>query len=169
MTLQQLSLDIDNLLISNNYTDVYLQLIQKYKPIYVSMLFYDKYGYVYEETDLSVDRSNNQTKFRNDIIKRYKKCIISGNHPDICQASHIIPYSNSDLLNKYDIDNGLLLSSELHTLFDRKDLIINPETLIVKINEKYLTNNNILNIYNGKKINVELNSKTIEYLKRYYN
>jgi hypothetical protein len=44
----------------------------------------------------------------------------------------------------------------------------NPETLIVKINEKYLIDNNMLNIYNGKKINVELNSKTIEYLKQYY-
>jgi len=168
MALKQIRIDIDNLLISKDYKDVYLHLIKKYKPTYVSMLLYDKYGYVYEENDLSSDRSNYQQKFRNDLIKRYKKCIISCNHPDICQASHIIPYSDPCLLNKYDIDNGLLLSNELHTLFDRKDLIINPETLIVKINEKYLIDNNMLNIYNGKKINVELNSKTIEYLKQYY-
>ena len=60
-----------------------------------------------------------QHKFRLNLIKKYKSCIITGKDIDICEACHIIPYSDCSYNNKYDINNGLLLCKELHTLFDK--------------------------------------------------
>ena len=50
-----------------------------------------------------------QEKFRNNLIKKYELCIITGKDEDICEACHIIPHSECTYDKKYDINNGLLL------------------------------------------------------------
>ena len=41
----------------------------------------------------------------------------------VLEAAHIKPFS---LVEKYEIANGLLLRSDLHTLFDRADITVTP-------------------------------------------
>ena len=55
-----------------------------------------------------------QEKFRDDLIKRDKSCIISNNDYEECDAAHIVPLLDS---NNYDVDNGLLLDKSLHSSF----------------------------------------------------
>ena len=71
-----------------------------------------------------------QNAFRDGLINRFNKCIISNMHFDVCEACHIIPFSES---KSFDIDNGLLLNCILHKLFDNYEFSINPVDLIVEV------------------------------------
>jgi predicted restriction endonuclease len=66
------------------------------------------------------------------------KCIISGCN---IEAAHIIPYRNQD---SHNIANGLLLRVDLHRLFDKYLLTIDPET------RKVLIAPELMNSYNVK-------------------
>lgn len=73
-----------------------------------------------------------QVQFRNRLVARYGvRCQISGcAFPGLLEAAHIKPYARS---SDNSVRNGLLLRSDLHTLFDLGFLSINPDTLKVKI------------------------------------
>ena len=97
-----------------------------------------------------------QSVYRKSIIKRFNKCIVSNYDEEICEASHIIPFSESE---NFDVDNGLLLNNILHKLFDKHYWSINPTTLCFEI-IKYST----VNIYNIMK---QYDNQCIEILKKY--
>lgn len=71
-------------------------------------------------------------KFRSRALKTFQgRCAISGCEVSaVLEAAHIVPYlgkqTNSD-------DNALLLRADLHTLFDRLLLSVDPETLVVTL------------------------------------
>lgn len=71
-----------------------------------------------------------QRKFRDALLKRYgEQCLISGcTVLDIVEAAHIAPYRRD---HDNHPENGLLLRSDLHTLFDLDLLGIEPESLTV--------------------------------------
>ncbi|KAF5053503.1 hypothetical protein DSECCO2_397690 [anaerobic digester metagenome] len=71
-----------------------------------------------------------QKQFRNALACRYKsKCVISGCEVlAVLEAAHINPYRGDEDNHPA---NGLLLRSDLHTLFDLDLLGINPENLRV--------------------------------------
>lgn len=73
-----------------------------------------------------------QKKFRTRLIKRYGAiCQVSGcNFTEIIEAAHIDPYSVSE---DNGAGNGLLLRSDIHTLFDLGFLGIEPGTLKIKL------------------------------------
>lgn len=73
-----------------------------------------------------------QKAFRNRLIKRYgPKCMVSGCClVDIVEAAHIWPYRHS---SNNRAENGLLLRSDLHTLFDLNHLGIDPVSFSVHI------------------------------------
>lgn len=73
-----------------------------------------------------------QTGFRNRLMKRYgAACQISRcAFPGLIEAAHIRPYS---LTNDNSANNGLLLRSDLHTLFDLGLLGVHPENLAVTL------------------------------------
>jgi alpha-N-acetylglucosamine transferase len=110
-----------------------------------------------------------QNLYRDEIIKRFNNCIVSNMHYHVCEAAHIIPFSESNYENCYDIDNGLLLNSILHKLFDNYDWSINPETYCIEIFNKTPDIYNIMKEYNGKYINI-LNkySNIIKYITNHY-
>jgi putative restriction endonuclease len=73
-----------------------------------------------------------QEIFRNNLITRFNnKCIITGTQ--IHNACHIIPYSET---YNMDINNGILLNSHHHSLFDLYYMTINPETFEIIYNNK---------------------------------
>lgn len=73
-----------------------------------------------------------QRKFREKLIKRYGAvCQVSGcDLLEIIEAAHIDPYSESE---DNGVGNGLLLRSDIHTLFDLGYLGIEPGTLKIKL------------------------------------
>ena len=110
-----------------------------------------------------------QEKFRKDLIKKYNNCVISKVVPDRCQACHIIPYSESNLNNKFDVDNGLLLRTDLHILFDKYLLSINPDNFTVCVNQNYMLKDTKMKKYDGLKINNNISVNTINNLRIHYN
>jgi putative restriction endonuclease len=70
--------------------------------------------------------------FRHKAMTSFKgRCAISGwNVAAVLEAAHIVPY-RGDHTNL--IDNALLLRSDLHTLFDRELLRIDPDTFRIHL------------------------------------
>ena len=102
-----------------------------------------------------------QNNFHNNLLKKYKKCIITGHDIEECEACHIIPL---EIKFSYDITNGLLLSSSLHKLFDKFMWSINPNTQCIEIKQTssiYLIHN-----YNNKYIN--LDTETLKNISWHY-
>lgn len=73
-------------------------------------------------------------KFRKEVSMRCKNtCVITGcKLLDICDAAHIVPYSE---WTGYDPNNGLLMRADMHRLFDKNKIII-EENGNIMINDK---------------------------------
>ena len=115
-----------------------------------------------------------QTKFRSDVVNFYHTCIVSGDDSIICQACHIIPYSETKFNH---IDNGLLLNYNLHHLFDlfligfkfKENLNDEHDLYFVVISEKILNKKTFSNYkkYNNKIVRMNVGSKN--FLEQNYN
>lgn len=107
----------------------------------------------------------NQQEFRKQLINKFNgKCLITGeNCEDELEACHIIPVADKE---SYDIDNGLLLRSNIHKTFDKYLWSINPETLVIEVKG----NINVGSIidYNGCKIKLKLNPDLKSNLEAHY-
>jgi superfamily II DNA or RNA helicase len=100
---------------------------------------------------VEVRDGNEQQKFKNNLMKLYDgKCIITGSIKPL-EGAHIIPYSEC---NNFKIDNGLLLKSDIHTLFDNFDISINPNTMKVELTEE-MKNDEECKKYHNKKIIID--------------
>lgn len=93
-----------------------------------------------------------QKKFSNSIFERDVKYIIAekGNHIEF-EACHIVPVSKS---SDYTELNGLLLTRNLHKLYDDYLFSIHPDTLSI---EAISNNREIIGSivdYLGKKVNI---------------
>jgi putative restriction endonuclease len=66
-----------------------------------------------------------QRSFQAVVLDVYhRRCAISGTHiPPVLQAAHIRPVTAA---GEHRLDNGLLLRSDIHTLFDRGYLGVDP-------------------------------------------
>ena len=80
----------------------------------------------------SIALRRGQAAFRKRLLDAYSAtCVISRCRVvDILEAAHIVPYSRS---RDNGIGNGLLLRSDLHTLFDLGKLAIEPKGLRARI------------------------------------
>lgn len=67
-----------------------------------------------------------QQSFKAKVLDVYhRRCAISGTHiPPVLQAAHIRPVTEG---GEHRLDNGLLLRSDIHTLFDRGYLGVDPQ------------------------------------------
>ncbi len=159
--------NIDNQNITKTLNDRYKILIELFDKAVVDYYMYDKYLYLdnVDSLEEQINR-NGQFLFKKQLIERYGCCVISKNTVETCDAAHIIPYSKLNTNDKYNIDNGLLLRTDLHRYFDNKILKINPLTLIVSFNKDWLAKNQNYNEYNNIKININQNS--IKYLIEFY-
>lgn len=70
-----------------------------------------------------------QTEFRNNLIKRFQRCIITNS--EIFDACHIVPFSSS---SNMDVNNGILLNKCHHDMYDKYIWSINPHTYQIEIN-----------------------------------
>lgn len=73
-----------------------------------------------------IKQRRGQKKFRDQLIKSFSICAVTGCElVDILEAAHIDAYRNDTHNN---ISNGLLLRSDIHTLFDLNLCAIDPQT-----------------------------------------
>ncbi|WP_207077745.1 HNH endonuclease, partial [Rhizobium ruizarguesonis] len=81
-----------------------------------------------------------QAAFRAALMKTYgSKCVLSGCRiAPILQAAHILPFSDH-IEFRNDVTNGLLLRADVHILFDKSLLSINPENYKVVVSPKLET------------------------------
>jgi hypothetical protein len=79
-------------------------------------------------TMASIVRRRGQPKFRKDLLEIFDgRCPVTGcDATEALEAAHIVPYMGDDTNHP---SNGLLLRSDIHTLFDMGRLTIDPETL----------------------------------------
>lgn len=80
----------------------------------------DDYLNYNNEVDRKIKVRVTQGKFRDELIKRDKWCILCGlDIETLLIASHIKPWSKSDNYEKQDSDNGILLCANHDALFDK--------------------------------------------------
>lgn len=106
-----------------------------------------------------------QKEFRNLVVTRYSgRCCFTGcTEAAVLEAAHIMPYmgDHSNL-----IDNGLLLRVDLHRLFDRFLISVNPDNLSLAIS-KSLNDAYYLSL-SGRSLSVAVTNLTRQFLKRHY-
>jgi predicted restriction endonuclease len=76
----------------------------------------------------SIVRRRGQPTFRRRLIAAYRgRCAITGCAvEEILEAAHIVPYKGPDT---HHLGNGLLLRTDLHTLFDLKLIALDVDTM----------------------------------------
>ena len=86
-------------------------------------------------TERSVALREGQPEFRRQVIEMYEsRCAISSCETvDALEAAHILPYKGKKSNQPW---NGILLRADLHLLFDKNLLTIDPENLRVKLDPK---------------------------------
>jgi predicted restriction endonuclease len=151
------------------YESTFKKLKQMYNRTLLDIIFYDKYNYMYGET-MEEREKRRDYKFKKDVKDRYKKCIITGKSIKICEVAHIVAFRDASDMEKYDVNNGLILCCELHKLFDTKDklLQIDADTLCIKFKKEILEDEGYVDYhkYHNMEIKVDLNDETIRYLRR---
>ena len=108
-----------------------------------------------------------QPKFRKNLPKKYnQKCIIT-NCPikEVLEAAHILRHSISGI---NDSSNGMLLRSDIHSLFDTDKIKINPQNYIIKVDSSLKDSE--YRQFKGKKIKKDINGEypSKRYLKIKY-
>lgn len=93
-----------------------------------------------------------QGAFRASLMSLYNnRCVISGcSVSEVLQAAHIVPFSEA-VAYRNDPGNGLMLRSDIHTLFDRFLITIHPKDGKVVIADVLKTTS--YRSYDGKLIN----------------
>lgn len=104
--------------------------------------------------------------FKNQVKLRYGKCIVSGNSIVECDVAHIVPLNQN---YNFDPDNGLLLSTNLHRLFDLYYWTIDPNSLEILVSPKAVKDHASIVNYAGQIINQNLiNNQTRSYLMHHF-
>lgn len=129
--------DTDNLIGRKVYNEVYNRL-KNYKYEDNILALEEDESPRYGKPSLILPRLG-QGSFRVLVTEAYeRRCAITGERTlPVLEASHIKPYSEN---GPHSLDNGLLLRSDLHTLYDRGYLTVTTDNRIVvskRIKEDY--------------------------------
>jgi len=141
------------------HDQMYDQLLQLYPKSKVDFIMYDIYDYEHLSNNDRMNRTDDH--FKKDVRKRYNdRCIISGVRATT-QVCHIKPFSECDEKEKYDPNNGILLRDDIHSLFDRMILTIDPLTMIVRISDDLMNSadDSCYHLFNGIQVDIHENSK----------
>ena len=145
---------------------IYKTLLEKYSKNKVDFVMYDIFEYDNITTESKEKRKDKE--FRKCVSDRYNnECIISGTDMP-CQVCHIKPFKYCSEYEKYDINNGMILRDDIHTLFDRKEIKINPNTLKVEVSENIMKNSKRNEYHRYNNITVPINKHSLTYLREIY-
>lgn len=117
-----------------------------------------------EKILVQINKRKNQNKFRQALLKLYNgKCAISSVDTDVVlKAAHIVPHAKNGN-NKNE--NGILLRSDLHDLFDNDLLLIHPKMLSIHLHPSLRST--YYYTYEGKKLatRIDKSSPSFKFLK----
>jgi len=84
---------------------------------------------------IQINARRGQRKFRAILLKAYNgKCAVTEcNMTEILEAAHIFPYKGD---HTNHIQNGILLRSDIHTLFDLGQISVNADNYKIKISKQ---------------------------------
>jgi hypothetical protein len=152
----------EDLLLKNNYFfDIQLGYFSLLNEL-------NKSGIQIEDKKTDVKKIRADYEYKQNVKKLYNEtCIISGADIDECSICHIKPLSESSYNEKYDYNNGIILSESLHRLFDKYYFTINPETFEIIISQNIKHKKLLINNFIGKKLDIYKSSK--KYLEYHYN
>lgn len=97
------------------------------------------------------------------------KCMLEGLSHPVLIASHIKPYSHCKNIEeeRFDVNNGLLLSKSFDSLFDLGYITFNPDGIIIPSD---VLGNDIKNYITGFRLHRDfINPKRLEYMKYHKN
>jgi hypothetical protein len=79
-----------------------------------------------------------QQRFREALLARHgEACAFTGRQPAAAlEAAHLVPFSK---LAEHDVKGGLLLRRDLHVLFDRHLITIDPDTWAIRVAPKLMS------------------------------
>lgn len=84
----------------------------------------------------AVIQRRNQAAFRRALLQDRGKCAVTGTREfSVLDAAHIVPYAGRSA-HRDNPNNGLLLRSDIHKLFDRHLISINPTSRMVEISDR---------------------------------
>ena len=150
----------------------------------LNFIFYDRFNYehininpneTYEDTiedtieDTYEDKiKRKDKKFKESVTKYYKSCIITGRSLYVCEVAHIYPFADSELEDKYNPLNGIVLCRDMHKLFDDKLIKIDPIDFKLTLSPEILLDDSlkIYREYNNKILDINPESK--HYFKKLY-
>lgn len=113
--------------------------------------------------DRQIKQRRGQKTFRDKLLKSKPVCAVTGCElVDILEAAHIDAYRND---SHNHISNGLLLRSDIHTLFDLNLCAIHPESRTIHFSKK--TINNGYEIYNQRIIDIAHRVSITALIKRW--
>ena len=106
----------------------------------------------------------NQGKFRDFLLKRYKKCCLCGveNHA-LLTASHIKPWAESESKEQLDVDNGFLMCPNHDKIFDKGYITFDDDGKIIISDRLTENDRELLNVDSRK--HIELTEGNKKYLK----
>jgi len=87
--------------------------------------------------ETTVRRRRGQREFRFRMMEKYgENCAFSGNQPpQVLEAAHIDSFARTGV---HDLNGGLLLRRDFHTLFDSNLITINPSTWKIQVAPRLL-------------------------------
>jgi len=104
----------------------------------------------------------NQSAFRRTLLsKRPNRCAITGTSElSVLEAAHIIPYAER-FADRDKPENGLLLRSDIHKLFDAHLISINPETKAIEVSDRIASPD--YQSLHGKTVTDEVSPKSLGF------
>lgn len=119
---------------------------------------------VYDIKILESDRKRiKQKDWALDIKSRFNnKCVITKVSESYLEACHLLEINEKE---NYDLDNGILLTKNLHTQFDNHEFGINPYTYCIEVKEG--VSGDIFK-YKGDKLDLPTNYNFKKYLEKRY-
>jgi hypothetical protein len=84
-----------------------------------------------------IEQRANQGPFRDAVMARDRgKCVVTGCRvSELLEAAHLIPYASGHP-DRDNPSNGVLLRADIHLLFDRDLMAINPQTLKIWVSSR---------------------------------
>jgi hypothetical protein len=112
-----------------------------------------------------IEQRANQGPFRDAIIARDGgRCVVTGSHVRaVLEAAHLIPYASGHS-ERDNPSNGILLRADIHLLFDRYLMTINPDTMSIVISPR-LQNTGYAGLPERRRIRT---SAGVEFLRWHY-
>ena len=150
---------------------LYTELKNNNDTDYLDYLFYSLKKYEYKETHEQIENREKRQddEYREAIRKKYNyRCVVTDKPISVCQVAHIYPFKSCNPEEKYDESNGLLLSAELHLLFDSFQFKINPDTQIMTFSQDILDDDSMsyYRQYHNKRFPQKLSNDNIKYLRK---